>query len=184
MADDDWEKELEMEKELEKKEEEKKKQEEAKKLEEEKKKEEERKKLEEEKKKDEEKKKKEEEAKKKKDTNNIPLKTDKDFMLLAQLNASKIKKAKPLPMYTLSYLKNVIELLGETLDMNQVKNIEKIVNSVFNKKLTEGTRKKGTTKPAKVSIKLGKEDDNIDDYDDDNEEEEEEEPEVNMDNYK
>ena len=55
-------------------------------------------------------------------------------MLLAQLNASKIKKAKPLPMFTLSYLKNIIELLGETLDMNQVKDIEKIINSVFNKK--------------------------------------------------
>ena len=184
MADEDWEQELEETQNAEKKAEEKKKEEEAKKLEEEKKKEEERKKLEE-KKKEEEKKKKEEEEKKKQNTNNIPLKSDKDFMLLAQLNASKIKQAKPLPMFTLSYLKNIIELLGETLDMNQVKDIEKIINSVFNKKLTEGVKMKGATKPAKASIKVERAEDLNDDYDDYNEEEEEEEEQdVNIDNYK
>ena len=165
MADEDWEQELEQTQE------------------EEKKKEEERKKLEE-KKKEEEKKKKEEE-KKKQNTNNIPLKSDKDFMLLAQLNASKIKKANPLPMFTLSYLKNIIELLGETLDMNQVKDIEKIINSVFNKKLTEGVKKKGTTKPVKATVKVERTAEHNDDYDDYNEEEEEEEEQdVNIDNYK
>ena len=183
MADEDWEQELEQTQEAEKKAEEKKKEEEAKKKEEEKKKEE-RKKLEE-KKKEEEKKKKEEEEKKKQNTNNIPLKSDKDFMLLAQLNASKIKKAKPLPMFTLSYLKNIIELLGETLDMNQVKDIEKIINSVFNKKLTEGVKKKGTTKPVKATVKVERTAEHNDDYDDYNEEEEEEEEQdVNIDNYK
>ena len=135
-------------------------------------------------KKEEEKKRKEEEEKKKKDTNNIPLKTDKDFMLLAQLNASKIKKAKPLPIFTLSYLKNIIELLGETLDMKQVKDIEKIVNDIFNKKLKEGIKNKGANKPAKATINLGKENDHDDDYDDyDEEDEEEEEKDVNVDNY-
>ena len=183
MADEDWEQELEQTQEAEKKAEEKKKEEEAKKKEEDKKKEEERKKLEE-KKKEEEKKKKEEEEKKKQNTNNIPLKSDKDFMLLAQLNASKIKKANPLPMFTLSYLKNIIELLGETLDMNQVKDIEKIINSVFNKKLTEG-KKNGTTKPVKATVKVERTAEHNDDYDDYNEEEEEEEEQdVNIDNYK
>ena len=183
MADEDWEQELEQTQEAEKKAEEKKKEEEAKKKEEEKKKEE-RKKLEE-KKKEEEKKKKEEEEKKKQNTNNIPLKSDKDFMLLAQLNASKIKKANPLPMFTLSYLKNIIELLGETLDMNQVKDIEKIINSVFNKKLTEGVKKNGTTKPVKATVKVERTAEYNDDYDDYNEEEEEEEEQdVNIDNYK
>ena len=160
MADEDWEQELEQTQEAEKKAEEKKK--------------------------EEEKKKKEEEEKKKQNTNNIPLKSDKDFMLLAQLNASKIKKAKPLPMFTLSYLKNIIELLGETLEMNQVKDIEKIINSVFNKKLTEGVKKKGTTKPVKATVKVERTAEHNDDYDDYNEEEEEEEEEqdVNIDNYK
>ena len=158
MADEDWEQELEQTQEAEKKAEEKKK--------------------------EEEKKKKEEEEKKKQKTNNIPLKSDKDFMLLAQLNASKIKKAKPLPMFTLSYLKNIIELLGETLDMNQVKDIEKIINSVFNKKLTEG-KKNGTTKPVKATVKVERTAEYNDDYDDYNEEEEEEEEQdVNIDNYK
>ena len=157
MADEDWEQELEQTQEAEKKAEEKKK--------------------------EEEKKKKEEEEKKKQNTNNIPLKSDKDFMLLAQLNASKIKKAKPLPMFTLSYLKNIIELLGETLDMNQVKDIEKIINSVFNKKL--GVKKNGTTKPVKATVKVERTAEYNDDYDDYNEEEEEEEEQdVNIDNYK
>ena len=105
-------------------------------------------------------------------------------MLLAQLNASKIKKAKPLPIFTLSYLKNIIELLGETLDMKQVKDIEKIVNDIFNKKLKEGIKNKGANKPAKATINLGKENDHDDDYDDyDEEDEEEEEKDVNVDNY-
>ena len=106
-------------------------------------------------------------------------------MLLAQLNASKIKKANLLPMFTLSYLKNIIELLGETLDMNQVKDIEKIVNSIFNKKLKEGIKKKGANKPVKATINLGKDDEQYDEDDDYNEEEEEEEgKDDNIDNYK
>ena len=181
---DDWEEELAKEQEIEKQEEEKKKKEEAKKLEEQKKKEEERKK-EEEKKKAEEKKKKEEEEKKKKEnpnSSNIELKAEKDFLLLAQLNSSRIKKANPLPIFTLSYLKNIVELLGETLDMNQIKEIEKLINKIYNEKLNEGIKRKGTNKPAKAQLNMGGGHDD-DDYDDDyNEEEEEEEEKVNDEN--
>ena len=181
---DDWEEELAKEEEIEKQEEEKKKKEEAKKLEEQKKKEEERKK-EEEKKKAEEKKKKEEEEKKKKEnpnSSNIELKTEKDFLLLAQLNSSKIKKANLLPIFTLSYLKNIVELLGETLDLNQIKEIEKLINKVYNEKLKEGIKRKGTNKPVKATINLGGHNDDDADDDDYNEEEEEEEEKVNDDN--
>ena len=173
---DDWEEELAMEQEKEKKEEE------TKKLEEQKKKEEE-------KKKEEDKKKKEEEKKKKENPNdsNISLKTEKDFIQLAVINASKIKKAKPLPIFTLSYLKNIVELLGPTLDLNQINDIVNFMNKVFNQKLQEG--KKINKVSNKVNINVGmmnvknKIEDNDDDYDDDNEEEEEEEEHDNMDNY-
>ena len=186
---DDWEEELAIEQEKEKKEEEEKKKEEAKKLEEQKKKEEAKKK-EEERKKEEEKKKKEEQEKKKKENpndNNIALKTEKDFIELAVLNSSKIKKANPLPIFTLSYLKNIVELLGPTLDLNQINEILNIINKEFNQKLKEDKKIKKVSN--KVNINVGmmnmknKIEDHDDYYDDDNEEEEEEEEHVNIDNY-
>ena len=103
------------------------------------------------------------------------------------INASKIKKAKPLPIFTLSYLKNIVELLGPTLDLNQINDIVNFMNKVFNQKLQEGNKIKKPTN--KVNINVGmmnvknKIEDNDDDYDDDNEEEEEEEEHDNMDNY-
>ena len=189
---DDWEEELAIEQEKEKKEEEEKKKEEQKKKEEEKKKKEEQKKKEEERKKEEEKKKKEEEEKKKNqkpDANNLILKTEKDFLELATINASKIKKANPLPIFTLSYLKNIVELLGPTLDVNQINEILNLTNKVFNQKLKEGEKIKNISKKAsinvgKMNVKNGVIEDHDDDYDDDNEEEEEEEEQdVNIDSY-
>ena len=184
---DDWEEDLKLEQEKEEKEKKKKEEEEKKKEEEKRKKEEEDKKRKEE----EEKKKKEEEEKKKKDksnSNNILLKTQKDFIELAQSNSSKIKKAKPLPIFTLSYLKNIVELLGPTLELNQINDILNLTNKVYNKKLQEDTKKKKVSN--KVNINVGmmnvknKIEDNLDDYDDDNEEEEEEEEQdINIDNY-
>ena len=149
---EDWEQEVD---EFEAAEEKKKKEEEEakkKKLAEEKKKaEEEKKKKEEEekKKKEEEKKKKEEEKKKKnekkedkKDNKNIVLKNEKDYIELAKRNAKKIKDAKPLPIFTLAYLQNMIELLGPSLETNQINEILKLSNNIFNKKLNEGEKKK------------------------------------------
>ena len=184
---DDWEEDLKLEQEKEEKEKKKKEEEKKKKEEEKRKKEEEDKKRKEE----EEKKKKEEEDKKKKDksnSNNILLKTQKDFIELAQSNSSKIKKAKPLPIFTLSYLKNIVELLGPTLELNQINDILNLTNKVYNQKLQEDTKIK--KKSNKVNINVGmmnvknKIEDNLDDYDDDNEEEEEkEEQDINIDNY-
>ena len=116
------------------------------------------------------------------------LKSEKDFLLLAQLNSTKIKKANPLPMFTLAYLKNIVELLGETLDMNQIKEIEKIINKIYNEKLKEGTKTNGTNKPVKPQLNMGKEgvhdeDDYDDDYNDEEEEEEEKVEDVNVDSY-
>ena len=191
---DDWEEDLKLEQEKEKEEEEKKKKdEEEKRKKEEEEKEKKKKKEEEEKKKkeEEEKKKKEEEQKKKKDnsnSNNIVLKTQKDFIELAQSNSTKIKKANPLPIFTLSYLKNIVELLGPTLELNQINDILNLTNKVYNQKLQEDQKKKKVSN--KVNINVGmmnvknKIDYNIDDYDDDNEEEEEEEEQDNnVDNY-
>ena len=187
MEDEDWEKELEMEEEKEKKQKAEEDEKKKKKKEEEKKKKEE----EEKKKEEEEKKKKEEEKKKKKDNNkiedkkdnkNTDLKIEKDYVELAKKNATKIKDAKPLPIFTLAYLQNIIELLGPTLEINQINELLKTSNSIFNKKLNEGEKKKVSTK---ANIKVGKindRNDKIGDYghiDDEEEEEEEEEEEIN-----
>ena len=185
---EDWEQELDdiQEEKKKKEEEEKKKKEE----EEKKKKEEEEKK----KKEEEEKKKKEEEEKKKKkdkekdkkedkkeedkkDSKNIVLKNEKDYIELAKRNAEKIKNAKPLPIFTLAYLQNIIELLGPSLEVNQINEILKLSNNIFNKKLNEGERKKVSTK---FNYKVGKFNEKdtgeYDDIEDDEEEEEEEGP--------
>ena len=190
---DDWEKEYNEEKEKEKKEKKDKKKKKKKKTEE--KKDEEDKKVEPEKKKEEDKKvepekkkevkekekekvkvkekvkeKKEDEKEKKKGLN-----TEKDYLDFAQENAKKIKEAKPLPIFTLAYLKNIIELLGPSLDSNQINQILNISNKIFNQKLNEGEKKKVSTK---VNIKVGKINERIDrtgDYDEIEEEEEEEE---------
>ena len=200
---DDWEAELD---EIDKKEEEdkKKKKEMDKKKEEEKKKEMDKKKAEEkkkaeDKKKEDEKKKAENKKKaddkskkpedKKEDEKNkkIELKIEKDYIELAKKNAENIKNAKQLPMYTLSYLQNLVELLGPTLDLNQVNELLKVSNNIFNKKLNEGVKKKVSTK---ANIKVGKimdRNDKLgnhdDDYEDEEEEEEEEVVDDNIDNY-
>ena len=84
-----------------------------------------------------------------------------------------------------SIISNIIQLLGPVLDLNQIKEIEKTINQIFNKKL--GIKKPATNKPAKVSVNVGKKDElDDDDYDDDDNEEaeEEEEKDINIDNYK
>ena len=162
----DWEEELD---DIEEQEAKKKKEEEAKKrkVEEEKKKaekikakkaKEEQKKQEEKNKKEKEKnnEKKKDEAKKKEEEDknkNIVLKIEKDYAELGRRNAEKIKNSKPLPIYTLAYLQNIVELLGPTLDSNQVNQLLNISNKIFNNKLNEGEKKKVSTK---ANLKVGK----------------------------
>ena len=182
---DDWEKEYNEEKEKEKKEKKDKKKKKKKKTEE--KKDEEDKKVEPEKKKEEDKKvepekkkevKEKEKVKEKKEAEKEKkkgLNTEKDYLDFSQENAKKIKDAKPLPIFTLAYLKNIIELLGPSLDSNQINQILNISNKIFNQKLNEGEKKKVSTK---VNIKVGKINERIDktgDYDEIEDEEEEEE---------
>ena len=199
----DWEEELD---DIEEQEAKKKKEEEAKKrkVEEEKKKaekikakkaKEEQKKQEEKNKKEKEKnnEKKKDEAKKKEaeDKNkNIVLKIEKDYAELGRRNAEKIKNSKSLPIYTLAYLQNIVELLGPTLDSNQVNQLLNISNKIFNNKLNEGEKKKVSTK---ANLKVGKIMDrndrtgehNDDEYQDDEEQEEEEDEgqDFNIDDY-
>ena len=119
----------------------------------------------------------------------IELKIEKDYIELAKKNAENIKKSKPLSMYTLAYLQNIVEFLGPTLDLNQVNELLKLANNTFNKKLNEGVKKKVQTK---ANIKVGKimdRNDKLGQHDDDYEEEEYEEAEeveeenANMDDY-
>ena len=117
----------------------------------------------------------------KKNDKNIILKNEKDYIELAKRNAKKIKEAKPLPIFTLAYLQNVIELLGPSLEVNQINEILKISNNIFNKKLNEGGKKKVSSKP---NYKVGKFNENDNgEYDDEDEfeEGEEEEEEQNQD---
>ena len=180
---EDWEKQLKEEEEKEKKEKKDKKKKKKKKAEDKKKEEEDNKKTEEKKKEDEKDKKedkkgkndkKEEEKVKKKGFN-----TEKDYLDFAKENAKRIKEQKPLPMFTLAYLKNIIELLGPSLDSNQINQILNISNKIFNQKLGEGEKKKVSTK---ANIKVGKinaRNDKTGAYDEIEEEEEEEEEEEN-----
>ena len=90
-----------------------------------------------------------------KNEENITLNVEKDYIVLAQKNAAKINEANKLPMFTLSYLKNSIELLGPTLDSDQLNDLIKSTTVIFNKKLKEegvGNKKKN----AKTQIKAGK----------------------------
>ena len=96
-----------------------------------------------------------ENKKQKEDDTNISLNVEKDFIALAQKNAAKINEANKLPMFTLSYLKNSIELLGPNLDSDMLNDLIKTITVIFNKKLKEegvGNKKKNT----KTNIKSGK----------------------------
>ena len=86
---------------------------------------------------------------------NISLNVEKDFIELAQKSAAKINEANKLPMFTLSYLKNSIELLGPNLDSDMLNDLIKSITVIFNKKLKDegvGNKKKN----AKTQIKAGK----------------------------
>ena len=183
---DDWENELNQ---IEKKEEKtkKKKKEKKKKTEEEKKEGDKNAKKEDEKEKNEKAKEDDKGKKGKKPEVQETLKLEKDYIELAKKNVENIKKGNPLSIFILAYLKNLVELLGPTLDSNQLNELIKITNGAFNKKLNEGMKKKVSTK---ATIKVGKimdrktgNQDYQDDIDDEEEEVEESVPTVNMDQY-
>ena len=92
---------------------------------------------------------------KKTEEKEINLETEKDFIKLAQSSAAKINSANKLPSFTLSYLKNSIELLGPTLESEQLKDLTDAINIIFNKKIKEerGSKNKKNKKP---QIKAGK----------------------------
>ncbi len=94
----------------------------------------------------------------------------KDFQKLAEFNSNKILNSKETksalkPEFTLTYLKNIIQLLGPTLDMNQFKEILKISNNIFNTKtkVVKKVNKKGEIKQGKMIDRQEK----TGDYDDD-----------------
>ena len=85
-------------------------------------------------------------------------------------------------------MQNIIELLGPSLEINQINEVLKISNNIYNNKLKEGEKKKVSKK---ANIKVGKINDRNDklgeygdDEDDEEEEEEEEEQEgIDIDKY-
>lgn len=93
------------------------------------------------------------ESKKEEDTN-IELNVEKDFIQLAQKNAAKINSANKLPLYTLSYLKNSVELLGPSLSTEMLRGLMDSISVIYNMKLkADGNKKKTNKNP---SIKMGK----------------------------
>jgi hypothetical protein len=82
-------------------------------------------------------------------TDSLVLNLEKDFITLAQKNASRINEAKKPSAFTFSYLKNSIELLGPQLDSERLNDLLKCITVIFNKKLKEENAddKKKTKKP-------------------------------------
>ena len=91
---------------------------------------------------------------KEKEEENLPLNVEKDFIDLAIKNTNKIKDANKPQMFTLSYLKNTLELLCPTLESHQISDLIKVANVIYNKKLNEeGFGKKKDKKPTLTSNK-------------------------------
>ena len=115
-------------------------------------------------------------------TDNLVLNLEKDFITLAQKNASRINEAKKPSAFTFSYLKNSIELLGPQLDSEKLNDLLKCITVIFNKKLKEENAddKKKIKKPKLNAGKINERnekrgimvdfaggDDEDEDYDDD-----------------
>lgn len=84
----------------------------------------------------------------------IELKSEKDFIELAQKNAAKINEANPLPMFTLAYLKNSIELLAPSLKTELVRQLVDSLSIIYNQKLDKDRgKKKVSDKPQIVAGK-------------------------------
>ena len=82
------------------------------------------------------------------------LNVEKDYINLAQKNAAKINSVKKPLQYTFSYLKQTIDSLLPNLQSEQINELIKVINIIFNKKLKdEGFGKKKDKKPSIVSNK-------------------------------
>ncbi len=82
------------------------------------------------------------------------LNVEKDYINLAQKNAAKINSVKKPLQYTFSYLKQTIDSLLPNLESEQINELIKVINIIFNKKLKdEGFGKKKDKKPSIVSNK-------------------------------
>ena len=82
------------------------------------------------------------------------LNVEKDYIDLAQKNAAKINSVKKPLQYTFSYLKQTIDSLLPNLQSEQINELIKVINIIFNKKLKdEGFGKKKDKKPSIISNK-------------------------------
>ena len=82
------------------------------------------------------------------------LNVEKDYISLAQKNAAKINSVKKPLQYTFSFLKQTIDSLLPNLESEQINELIKVINIIFNKKLKdEGFGKKKDKKPSIVSNK-------------------------------
>ena len=82
------------------------------------------------------------------------LNVEKDYINLTQKNAAKINSVKKPLQYTFSYLKQTIDTLLPNLTSEQINELNKIINIIFNKKLKdEGFGKKKDKKPSIISNK-------------------------------
>jgi hypothetical protein len=82
------------------------------------------------------------------------LNVEKDYIDLAQKNAAKINSVNKPLQYTFSYLKQTIDTLLPNLTSEQINELNKIINIIFNKKLKdEGFGKKKDKKPSIISNK-------------------------------
>ena len=82
------------------------------------------------------------------------LNVEKDYINLAQKNAAKINSVKKPLQYTFSYLKQTIDSLLPNLQSEQINELIKVINIIFNKKLKdEGFGKKKDKTPSIVSNK-------------------------------
>jgi hypothetical protein len=86
------------------------------------------------------------------------LRTEKDYIALATVNAEKIKVAQKPSKFTFTYLKNNIDLLADTLEYEKVNDLLTQLKNIFNKKVKAASNqpKKKEKAEAKVTLNQGK----------------------------
>jgi hypothetical protein len=78
-----------------------------------------------------------------KDTVQLPLTTEKDFIDLAVHNVARVKAANKPTKFLFSYLKNTIDLLATSLESEKINTLVKDLNAHYNKKKKEENDKAG-----------------------------------------
>jgi hypothetical protein len=86
-----------------------------------------------------------------------PLNVEKDFIDLAVLNVSRVKSAGKPSKFTLTYLKQNLDLLAPTLEADKIDSLIKDLTVMFNKKRKEESEKSGkkTNKNKAPNINTG-----------------------------